>query len=72
MGRTEVRPHIQKKRGLGALDGAEDGLDVDDGGAVDSFDGADAQAVSGDFAHGDGMKAEGIGPVRRARGENTG
>src|SRR5215472_10903998 len=57
---------------LGTLDSAEDGLDVDDGGAVDGFDGADAQAVPGDFAHGDGMQAERIGPVRGAGGENAG
>jgi hypothetical protein len=42
------------------------GLDVDDGSA---FDGADAQAILDHLAHGDGMKADGIWAVGRARGE---
>jgi len=32
-------------------------FDVDDGRAIDDFDGADAQPVLGDLPHGDGMKA---------------
>jgi hypothetical protein len=45
------------------------GLDVDDGRAVDGFDGADAQAIFDNLAHGDRMKAYRIWAVGRARRE---
>ena len=49
----------------------EDGLDVDDGSAVDHLDGLDAQAMAANFANGDGMKSERVRAVGRARGEHA-
>lgn len=45
------------------------GLDIDDGSAVDGFDGADAQAILDHLAHDDGMKAYRIWAVGRSRRE---
>src|SRR5690348_1091311 len=46
-------------------------LDVDDGRAVNGFDGANAEAISGDLADYDAMQAERVGTVRGARGKDA-
>ena len=48
------------------LDFAQHRLDVDDRRAIDRFDGTDSETVLGDLANRDLMKADRIGPVRRA------
>jgi len=50
----------------------EDRLDVDDGRSVDRLDRTDAQAVAVDRAHGDRVKPQRVGPIRRARREHAG
>jgi len=54
-----------------SLYAAKRGLDVDDGGSVDDFDGTDSQAVLVNLAYGEGMKTERIWPVRRALRKNA-
>lgn len=51
---------------------ATQGFDVDDRCSVDGFDRADPQAVLGDLADGDWVKAQRIWPVGRSRRKNAG
>jgi hypothetical protein len=52
---------VRERNAVRSLGGREARLDVDDGRAVDGFDGADAQAIFDDLAHGDRVKAYRIG-----------
>ena len=50
----------------------EDGFDVDDGGAVDGFEGADFEGGAVDLENGDAVEAERVGAVGAAGGEDAG
>jgi hypothetical protein len=48
---------LEEKRGDAGLHRSKHWFDVDDGRAIDDFDGADAEPVLGELPHGDVMKA---------------
>ena len=50
----------------------ENGFDVDDGCAVDGFEGADFEGSAVDLEDRDAMEAEGVGAVGAAGGEDAG
>jgi hypothetical protein len=48
---------LEETRGDAGLDRSKHWFDVDDGRAIDDFNGADAEPVLGELPHGDVMKA---------------
>jgi hypothetical protein len=66
-GRKWSRASGSKNTFLEVLEARKNWLDVNNGRAVDGFDGADAQPILDDLAHGNAMEAQRIWPVGRSR-----
>lgn len=57
---------------MGCGFGAEDGLDVEDRGLVDGFEGGDVNGEAVDAGDGGAVEADGVGAVGGAGGEDSG